>query len=153
MKKFAIILNNEIVTRYEAEEQVVYGGPWGAPEAQHVEYDYSWDFIELQDGLVVEDLATKETLLIKKEEADIIALGEKAELYCRQALNYIRGYNIQSNLTTEQINTLKTDFAVIHQYLSDGQPWGAIVVLSTITNQDFIELKDKLIEILNRVNN
>jgi hypothetical protein len=80
-----------------------------------------------------------------------LALGKKAKEVCDEAMNYIRGYNITAGFTTEQINQLKTDFALVREYLMDGQPYGTKAVLLTIDNPDFTILKTKVLEILSKV--
>jgi hypothetical protein len=35
--KYAIILNNEIVYKYESDTKQVFGGPWGSEDAIHLE--------------------------------------------------------------------------------------------------------------------
>ena len=36
MKKFTIVINDKIVHRYEAQEQQVFGGPWGSEKATQI---------------------------------------------------------------------------------------------------------------------
>lgn len=139
---------------------------WGKPAKWLVDFLAEVETREVQDSegiLHLEYLHPAEysyeiqdiTAEYEAEQAyqSTLALGKMAKEVCDEALNYIRGYNITAGFTTEQINQLKTDFALVKEYLTDGQPWGAKAVLLTLDNPTFTVLKNKVLEILSKVTN
>jgi hypothetical protein len=103
MKKYVIILNNQIVHRYEAEQQQLFGGPWGSEEAIHIEIDSSLDLnhIKLEDGEVVADQES----LSKASQQEINQQAKAFLVECdwkRQRHISQKALNIETSLTEEE---------------------------------------------------
>jgi hypothetical protein len=60
-------------------------------------------------------------------------MGRDARMCCEGVLDLIAGWNITRSLTKEDIDTLKTTFALIKEYLSDAQPWSAKAEIDLLT--------------------
>lgn len=56
MKKFIHVLEGKVVSRYESQNAMVFGGPWGAGESHEVPEEIKLEYAELEDGVVVEKL-------------------------------------------------------------------------------------------------
>lgn len=85
MQRFAIILNNELVHKYESDNQLLFGGPWGAEDAVHIEYNSDWKHIKYIDKKIMQDVEKtqvetqiKEAYEVKKLEKKNIKLELKA---------------------------------------------------------------------------
>lgn len=97
-----------------------------------------------KDAKIAKDLA-------EKDIADKIAKGHKARAVCEQVLDLISGYNLERNLTIEQITQMQQVFSNIEFALRSGRPTmakGLIQSMSvdgTIVTQD---MKDSSLKLL-----
>ena len=80
-----------------------------------------------------------------------IALGQKARLTCDKVLDLISGYNLDRELSAEQITSMQSSFAPIELALRSGRPSLAkyhianVVVDGVLVSQ---EMKDLALELL-----
>jgi len=76
--------------------------------------------------------AIKAQKIVRKEK------GKKARMLCTDILDLMAGFNLERELTSEQINELKTTFAAINGYLMSNQPWAAKVLIDAIEPDDVL---------------
>ena len=73
MKNYAIILNEEIVYKYQSEEQQVFGGKWGSKEAiqKVIPSTVQFDYAEYKSGKIVNATGTLTAIKEKKKAESI----------------------------------------------------------------------------------
>ena len=80
-----------------------------------------------------------------------IALGQKARLTCDKVLDLISGYNLDRELSVEQITSMQTSFAPIEIALRSGRPSLAKYHISNVAVDGVLvsqEMKDLALELL-----
>jgi len=90
---------------------------------------------------------------LKPEILKLAKLGREFKVVCDQCLDYVRYWTVTSGLTTPEINQLKNDFSDLKEYLNDGQPWGAYLVLDAMTDEAYIEVRNNLLVLLEGYSN
>ncbi len=104
----------------------------------HPEYEYT-----------IEDITTEHNAQV--EENALVASGQISTDKCNRVLNYISGYNISQEFTTEQINTMMTTFSAVNSYLKAGMPNSALTAVNASTPDGVVvteALKTKIIAML-----
>lgn len=79
MKKFALILDGQIVYKYEADEKQVFGGPWGNATQLEVPEELDIKFIELEDGKIVEDTEAKIAYQLEQQKQEKIKFLQETD--------------------------------------------------------------------------
>jgi hypothetical protein len=114
--KYAIILNNEVVYKYEADERQVFGGEWGSEEALHLEIPNEYDLNLLTwdgESFGQRDLTELELKAIRLQEAQVKALKNQKDLEFGQFIIALVGsMNEEKDLTHEQKNSMMLDQAI-----------------------------------------
>ena len=125
MKKYAIILDNIIVHKYEALSPIPFGGAWGSPYAYHVEYPNHYEdiyFEELEESSnylpdFLEGAETKEVILspaveeeICEETGEVLQYAKAAET---QTLYLHPAYLIKEDRS--RIDSLQYQIELVHQ--------------------------------------
>lgn len=87
----------------------------------------------------------------QKDIEENIIQGRLYKSVCDDCLDYVRAYNVKNGLTTESINMFKSTFGTCKEYLQDGQPFAAIAEINKINNEKYLDLKEALLTILNKV--
>jgi hypothetical protein len=80
-----------------------------------------------------------------------IALGQKARLTCDKVLDLISGYNLDRELSVEQITSMQTAFAPIELALRSGRPSLAKYHIANVAVDGVLvsqEMKDLALELL-----
>ena len=80
-----------------------------------------------------------------------IALGQKARLTCDKVLDLISGYNLDRELSVEQITSMQTAFAPIELALRSGRPSLAKYHIGNVAADGVLvsqEMKDLALELL-----
>ena len=80
-----------------------------------------------------------------------IALGQKARLTCDKVLDLISGYNLDRELSVEQITSMQSSFAPIELALRSGRPSLAKYHISNVSVDGVLvsqEMKDLALELL-----
>lgn len=87
MKKYAIILNGQIATTYEAETKQSFGGPWGSEDALHLEVPNNISLSRLVwDGEEFSERAKTQEELDSELRAEIAANKEKGQKIISEVL-------------------------------------------------------------------
>lgn len=76
------------------------------------------------------------------------AKGQKARKKCKDALDYIAGGNLDSELTEEQVDAMQAAFSDIFQALQANRPGKALRLIRLVTDPAYEDLKNNIIEIL-----
>lgn len=158
MKHFLVIKDNEVIHRYEAEEQLVLSGPNGyghqieCPEGINYLFAvFNHDeegpalastFQTEDDGTVTETVVVRGTITLNEElkalsetsqrTSDLIEQGQITRMRCDKALSLITGYNQDRELTSEQITSMQTTFAPILSALMVGRPNSAAALVEAV---------------------
>lgn len=80
-----------------------------------------------------------------------IAIGKKAKEACQNVLDLISGYNLNRELTAEQISVMQTNFASIEKALQSGRPSLAKAYIAQIVPDEVLvteEMKDMALLLL-----
>ena len=89
---------------------------------------------------------TAEAAKLARREA-----GRVARLKCLAALDIIAGWNLERELTIEQISTMQTTFGVILQTLQANRPDSAKALIQDVVTDDILvtqEMKDEILSVL-----
>lgn len=80
-----------------------------------------------------------------------IAIGKKAKEACQNVLDLISGYNLNRELTVEQISVMQTNFSSIEKALQSGRPSLAKAYIAQIAPDEVLvtsEMKDMALLLL-----
>lgn len=146
-------LANEWVSKYSSHPAF----PWGRPERQEEilgQDGLSQDppqFETIPSEFEVEIIdITEETLLEIQKQAKIAA-GKAAREVCQTVLDLVSGYNLDRELTLEQITEMQTLFANAESALRAGRPTYAKYFISQISVDGVLvtqEMKDLCLDLL-----
>lgn len=84
------------------------------------------------EGYIVEWIDLTEEWNKKLAIEAKIAIGKKAKEACENVLDLISGYNLNRELTVEQISVMQTNFASIEKALQSGRPSLAKAYISQV---------------------
>lgn len=74
--------------------------------------------------------------------------GSLARQKCKDALDYIAGGNLDSELTEEQVDAMQAAFSDIFQALQANRPGKALRLIKLVTDPTYEDFKNNIIEIL-----
>jgi hypothetical protein len=103
------------------------------------------------EGYWVEWIDITEEVNKQKAIEAKIALGQKARLTCDKVLDLISGYNLDRELSVEQITSMQTAFAPIELALRSGRPSLAKYHIANVAVDGVLvsqEMKDLALELL-----
>jgi hypothetical protein len=111
--KYAIILNNEISHKYESNEKLVFGGPWGSEEALHLEVPehlnlniLSWD----GESFYERELTPEEQKAKRQQEAqEKLAKNRKDIEFGLDIIALVGSMNEDKDLSHEDKNAMMAD--------------------------------------------
>lgn len=96
-----------------------------------------------------EDVSAEYTANAAKEARK--QAGKAARLKCNDALDIIAGWNLERELTAEQINTMSSTFAPVLQALQALRPTTAAALIDAIEPDDVLvtqEMKEEILSVL-----
>lgn len=130
-KKFAIVIDNKIVYKYESENKQVFGGEWGSEKASHLEVAEEIDlkYLEINEsGNFYQRQKTQDELDQSLEQAIAkkIACGEAT-------IKFIAKNNVKKQLTVEQRRTMVQTYSGILDLLKSGSVDIAKVDIQNVT--------------------
>lgn len=99
-----------------------------------------------EDEVKKADFDAKE--LKKQNRATKKERGRIARQKCKDALDYVAGGNLDSELTEEQVDAMQVAFADIFQALQSNRPGKALRLIKLVTDPAYEDMKNELIEIL-----
>lgn len=114
----------------ELKELRVIDQTQGMEEELHVWL--SGNIHKYPDGYIVEWIDLTEEWNKKLAIEAKIAIGKKAKEACENVLDLISGYNLNRELTVEQISVMQTNFASIEKALQSGRPSLAKAYISQV---------------------
>lgn len=122
--------------------QQLIGLPNFLPERQVPTYDENGQPVQDENGdPVMETLPAEFTSEIIDITAQVeaenakqsrLSAGKQAREACQATLDLIAGYNLERNLTAEQITSMQTTFGTIHQLLMASRPSSAKALIAAI---------------------
>lgn len=88
----------------------------------------------------------------EKQAREQILKGKNARLCCEEILDFIAGYNINSEFTAEQITLMQSQFEIIYLYLKNSRPWSAKPLIQNISVSEIVsqDLKDGILDIFSK---
>jgi hypothetical protein len=101
-------------------------------------------------GLVTINLEKQQAILAKKAKDARIEEGKKARVTCQAVLELVAGFNLESNLTSEQIDSMVATFGAPLQALQLNRPTMAKGLIQAIVPSGVVtqELLDECLELL-----
>ena len=114
----------------ELKELRVIDQTQGMEEELHVWL--SGNIHKYPEGYIVEWIDLTEEWNKKLAIEAKIAIGKKAKEACENVLDLISGYNLNRELTVEQISVMQTNFASIEKALQSGRPSLAKAYISQV---------------------
>lgn len=110
---------------------------------------HSWGLINIPQPSIDELVAISSIVLAKKQidtnKNAKLQAGKKARETCLKCLDIIAGYNLEQELTAEQITEMQTTFAPIQTALMTARPSTAKALITALTPDEILvtqELKD-----------
>jgi hypothetical protein len=154
-KDFAIVLNGNIVHKYESEQVKIFGGPWGSEEALHLEIPVGLDhgYLALENGAIVQRAKTQEEIDREAQEALENAIELKRQrMSCGQrviALFSVR--NDAKDLSTAQVQTLSENYAQVQSLLLNGSLATARMIINSISPDGLLTTQDDKEALINEL--
>lgn len=112
-----------------------------------------YETIEVPAEYEVEIVDITEEINAANALAERKAKGSAARKVCTGALDLIAGYNLERELTAEQITQMQSTFGSIQSALMTSRPSSAKVLIEAIVPDDVIVTADMKAEILNVLTN
>lgn len=116
---------------------------------------FRWGFANISQPTVDELYALIDAASTSADNHNLIkskiALGKAARAACENVLDLIAGFNLDRELTAEQINTMTSTFGTIMQLLMANRPSSAKALISAVTPDEELvtqEMIDLCLELL-----
>lgn len=116
---------------------------------------FRWDFANIPCP-TAEELAALSPIVEQELQASQsleakISRGAEARAVCQKVLDLVSGYNLDRELTIEQISTMQTSFSSAELALRSGRPTLAKAAIAAIVVDDVLvtqEMKDACLSLL-----
>lgn len=110
---------------------------------------YEWNYVNIPQPSI-DELVALAPIVASKQQAEAskqakLQAGKKAREACLKCLDIIAGYNLEQELTAEQITEMQTTFAPIQTALMTSRPSTAKALITALTPDGILvsqELKD-----------